>query len=687
MSTDELRTEGSRQEEDRPAAGVTDPRIERSAGRKQPRSGRTLSTVVVIVGALLIVAASFRLLAAGGEGRTGDGTPTASVRRGRLTVSVTEGGTLRAMRSLEIKSEVEGNNQILEIVEEGTVITREDVEAGKVLMRLDDSSLRDREADRETSYLNAEASYVQAKENYDIQVKQNTSNINAARLRVRFARMELERYLGSALAARLLEEEEFDFALLQGIAQGVVEEILGSESTTEALRDVYDADLPAGRLPLGGQAQQRLRDLSADVQLADQELERAQDTLKWSEQLAEREYVSANQLTADQLSYNRATVRVQSAQEELRLFIRYTLPREAESRWSDYEEALLDLDRVEARARSEMAQASATRQSRERNYHLEKERLERTRQMIEKSTIRATTPGVVVYASTVDPRRYRNNPIQEGSSVRENETIITIPDVSTMAVRVNIQETDIARVRPGQPSRITVEALEGSSFPGTVTRISPMASSEHRWLNPDIMVYETDIRMEEVPDNDVTPGMSATAEIIIAELEDVLYVPLQAVSTYRGRRVCWVRTPDGPQRRTVETGYFTDRFVEIRDGLHEGEQVYLAPPEGVDEEDLEGIAPEDLLDEEPDAEAPEPDEEAGELQELQQRMQQMSPEERQEFIQNLPEEQRNRLMQQFQRSSPGDVPGQGGDGPGRGAGAGPGRGGGSGGGAGRPGAQ
>ncbi|MFW6118897.1 MAG: efflux RND transporter periplasmic adaptor subunit [Planctomycetota bacterium] len=667
MSTNEKRTA-----EHPPGA----PRPERDSTGSETGATRTLRKPAIIIGALLLLllAGSFRLLAAGGENASGDTVPTTAVRRGQLVVSVTEGGTLNALESLEVKSEVEGNNQILEIVDEGTVITREDVENGKVLVRLDASDLEDREADREISFQTAEASYVQAKENYEIQVKQNTSNVNSARLEVKFARMELERYLGSELAARLLAEEEqedFDFALLQGMAQQLVENILGSEATRAALREVYQENLPQGGLQLGGIAQQRLRDLSAELQLAVQEMERAEDTLIWTQRLAERDYVSGNQLTADRLSANRAEVRVESTQEELHLFIRYTLPKEAEQRWSDYEEALLSLDRVEARARSELAQAEANLNSRQRTYELEQERLEKTREMIEKSTIRATEPGVVVYASTTDPRRYRNNPIEEGTSVRQNETIISVPNLETLAARVNVHETDISKIQRGQKARISVEAQEGTQFPGEVARISPMASSEHRWLNPDVMVYETDVRLTEVPEG-LTPGMSATAEIIIAELEAALYVPLQAVNTYRGQRVCWVKTPDGPRRRNIETGYFTDKYVEIRDGLREGELVYLAPPEELQEEleEIQALVPEkaeeELPAEEQEAEQPEAEEQDDsevDVQELLSRMEGMSRDERREFIQNLSDQERSRLMEQWQRPGGGPRPGGGQGGP------------------------
>jgi HlyD family secretion protein len=542
------------------------------------RRGTSRLTVAAVI-AVLVVVSVFALLvrAAGGEAAGQEDIPTAKVQRGQFVVKVTEGGTLRAMESLEIKSEVEGNNQILEVVPEGTVITPQDVADGKVLVQLDVSDQEEQKTSREISYRNAESSYVQASENFAIQEKQNESNIAASELKNKFSVMELERYLGAALAQKLLAGES-DFFQLGALALQQVEEILGPELSADVLAGMPPQPPAQDGTELGGVAKQTLRELSADVQLAEQELQQAAEQLTYSKQLFERQYISRNELTGDELDTQRRDVQLESAKEELRLFIRYTLAKEAEQRFSDYEEAVRELDRVKARAESELAQAKANLDSREATYRLEKDRLEKGNQMIQKATIVATKPGVVVYASTSDPWRRRSNPIQEGSSVRENETILTVPDLKTMAARVSVHETEIGKVKAGQAAWVQVEALPGQRFPAKVANISPMASSEHRFLNPDVMVYETDVALTEIPEN-ATPGMSATAEIIIADIDDALTVPVQAVTTHGRDRVCWVKTAGGHELRRVQCGHFSPTRVQILDGLDEGEEVFLAPPE------------------------------------------------------------------------------------------------------------
>jgi hypothetical protein len=117
-----------------------------------------------------------------------------------------------------------------------------------------------------------------------------------------------------------------------------------------------------------------------------------------------------------------------------------------------------------------------------------------------------------------------------------------------------------------------------------------MAKSQS-WHSQDVRVYETDVQLDtstlppDIDPSDLNPGMSATVEIIVAELKDVLHIPVQAVSTYKGDRICWVKTPEGPEVRKVKTGHFTNTQVEILEGLKEGTEVYMAPATELDRKD------------------------------------------------------------------------------------------------------
>jgi multidrug efflux pump subunit AcrA (membrane-fusion protein) len=76
---------------------------------------------------------------------------------------------------------------------------------------------------------------------------------------------------------------------------------------------------------------------------------------------------------------------------------------------------------------------------------------------------------------------------------------------------------------------------------------------------------------------DLKPGVSARAEIVIAELENVLKIPVQCVTTHDGHKVVQVRRGEAVETVPVETGQFNDRFIEIHEGLTTGDQVSLSP--------------------------------------------------------------------------------------------------------------
>jgi len=558
-------------------------------GRRRPgpprRRGKALRTSLAVV--LLIIAASlgYGLLAEGKRAGSDEAVPTAEVKRGDLTVTVEERGAIYSMKPLEVQSEVEGRNMLLEIVDEGTILTQEDVDEGRIIIKLDSSSLEETISDWRIEVFQAEAAYVQAKENHDIQLKQNESNIAAAELNLRFARMDAARYLGAELAAQLLRQgiESVD---LGAMARAAAERMLEAESGEEA-------SLPPGQAAagqLGGEARQRLRTLTARAQLAAKELTRAEEQLTWSQRLAEKKYISANELVRDKIAAQRRRVQLSAAEEELELFLRYTLQKDAQQLLSDCVESQRDLERVQARVRSQLAQSEANLRSREASYNLEAERLKKSETMLANCTIRAPRPGRVAYGSSAGGswgRRGRGQVnIELGAAIPENQVIVRIPDMSALSVKVNVSEKDIDKVKVGQPAIITIEATPGKTLPGQVVRISPMASSTQAWLNPDTKVYETEVAVRAVPEMFI-PGMSANVRIVVAQLKDVVHMPIQAVIKEQGYSVCWVKGADRPVPRRIEAGLSTGTRVQIKSGVRPGEWVYLAPP---DEASLEELA-------------------------------------------------------------------------------------------------
>jgi len=526
--------------------------------------------LVILISIVCVVGVTILLLAtkAGKSMSADDELSTFTVRRDNLIVKVTESGSIRARNTIEIKSQREHSATILNIVPEGTYITQEDVDNGKVLIELDAAQVEEELTQREMDLASAEASYTEAKESHQIQVKQNESDITASELKVKFAMIDLRKYLGDSVAQKF---------------------VASAETLPEELDDIAAlVDDPQ----LGGDALQSLRALTEDISLKEQTFLLARSRLVWSQKLFEKKYISQTDLEADSLDKDRKEISWKQAQTGTDLFKKYEFPKQAVQLLSDYNESKRALDRTYASARSRLAQAQARLKSAESNLEQRKERLNRTAKQIEVSTITAPAPGLVTYGSSSEGfgRRWRQGPIEEGGSVREHQTIISLPDMTKMMASISVHESSVDKVRPGQKATLVMDAFPDKTFSGEVIKVAPLPDQQQNWLSPDLKVYATEVSIDGTYDF-LKPGMSAKVEILVERLENVIIVPVQVVANRGGKKVCYV-LGSGPQERKVKTGSFNDTFVQILDGLEVGEKVLLSPPKITESEDQTDSEPE-----------------------------------------------------------------------------------------------
>ena len=523
---------------------------------KQNRNRKVLKSIgVFVIIAAVIAAVSLPGLLSGKKNSKVSAYASYEVQRGDLTVSVTESGSIAARQSVDIKSEVEGRTTIISIVDEGTYITQQDVDEGKILVELDSSNLKKQLNQQEITFASVEAAYTEAKESYGIQKLQNESNISVSKLTVRFTLIDLKKYLGESIAAGLVNRSPDDPTLTGFI--------------TLLIKD------PA----LGGEAKQNNSILEAKISLAQETAKQAESKLSWSERLFAKAIISRIDLERDQLTKQRSSVEVSQAVTALALFKKYEFPKAAEKFLSDHHEALRELERTQAQTRAMLAQAEAKLNTAELTYELQKEQLETLQKQLVACIIKAPTVGLVIYGSSGSSSRYRSSEsrIELGAEVYQRQKILSIPNTSEMSVDTKVHETSVDKVRPGQRAVITLDAFPDIELSGKVVRVAPLPDSSRSWLNPGIKVYNTQVSIDG-SHKFLKPGMSAKVSIIVEELNDVLYVPLQAVTNRDGNRVCFINDDEGLSFRKVVTGAFNEHFIVINEGLQEGDSVSLNPP-------------------------------------------------------------------------------------------------------------
>jgi HlyD family secretion protein len=160
---------------------------------------------------------------------------------------------------------------------------------------------------------------------------------------------------------------------------------------------------------------------------------------------------------------------------------------------------------------------------------------------------------------------------QVGGPASSQAPLFTLLDVSRMDLPVQVDETEISRVKLGQRAEVTLDAITGQKFTGTVTTIAPSAQ-----VVQNIAVFIVTVTMPN-PDGQLRAGMTAEAEIISQQIENATLVPKRAVQTVRRRSYVDVLGQDGKTTEPVRvtTGPDDGSSIVITDGLEPGQTVVL----------------------------------------------------------------------------------------------------------------
>jgi HlyD family secretion protein len=317
------------------------------------------------------------------------------------------------------------------------------------------------------------------------------------------------------------------------------------------------ADFEAAKLALeeyeSGTFLQEKGVLESEHFVAQENLRRAEEYLRYSMRLADRGYVTGVQLEADRFAVEKARKELENSTTKLDVLHRFT--------------KLKTTNRLKANVET----AEARWRSRQNSHNLDEERLKTLEDQLAKCHILAPTSGQVVYANLPSGEPL----IAEGKPVRERQIIVRLPDPKRMQVLTRVNESRIDRVKVGMTAKIRMDAFPNVVLTGTVRSVSeyplPAASPYST-----IKEYGAEITIDDAPPG-ARSGMTAQAAIEVERLEQALQVPVQAVLE-RGKRFFCVVESDGEiVAREVKVGSANDQSVVIASGLQEGERVVLAP--------------------------------------------------------------------------------------------------------------
>ncbi len=468
-----------------------------------------------------------------------------SVTRSDLPIIVTERGNLESQRKTTIRNEVEnqgssrggsGETQILFIVPNGQA-----VKEGDLLVELDSAPIRDRLDTQVLAHEKAAADRVTATSKHKNQGTQNETNIAKASLTVELAKLLLNKYK---------DKDMGDYKLLRDKVMGDIEDannkILESQANMELKKTERDGFDTLFKLGYRGKAE-----------------------------LDQKHYsflTSQNSLTA---ATNRLETLIATSQQ----LSDFDQKMQLLTLNGGVDTAKRDLIQTGENNKALLAQAEAARLKAVRSEAKEMERLNKLKDQLKKCEIYAPHDGMVVYASM--DRRRGGTPIAEGTTVRQRQRILTLPNLSRMQVKTTVHESVLNQVYTGQSVIVRMDAFPDRTYRGTVTSVAVLPD-RGGWGSNDIKVYETIITIDEEVE-DLKPGMTAVVEIHVDRLRDVLSVPVQAVMQIGRDNWCYVDTAGKVERRVIRLGQTNDKFVHIKEGLSDGDRVVLNPMSILDE--------------------------------------------------------------------------------------------------------
>ena len=482
-----------------------------------PPRRRHLYRWLIPAAALVIVALSLAMFPRGTTNVLTD-QPTTRVQRGPLLISVIESGTIRPREQIVLKNELEQDAKILFIVPEGAQVKK-----GDLLCELDVTEQTSRLLERRIRVQSAESNVVFADENLKIAENQGLSDIEAAALLYDFAQRDLKQYLEGEYKKLLLEAE-------------------------------------------------------TKIQIANEKVQRAVEKYNWSQKLFDQKYLSETELKADKLAADEARLSLQLAEADLKLLTDYTYPRKLVELEANVKQSEMALERTKRKVAAARAQAEAELKANKAMLEDESGDMRELEAEVAHAKIHAPIDGQVLYASSVaddwdddDPR------IEEGAIVNERGDIIYLPTANAFNVDVKIVEVNLRKIRVGLPVRITVDAMPGKTFTGHVEKIAPLPDASSRFMNPNLKVYNTSIALDN-PDPMLRNGMSCRIEVFVQRHEDVLAVPVQAVTRVGGVPTVYVVENGQAVPRPIDIGLDNTRMVHVSEGLKGDEIVLLNPP-------------------------------------------------------------------------------------------------------------
>lgn len=457
------------------------------------------------------------------------------VRRGPMTISISERASVEAERKKAITNGLQWAVTIKHVVPDGTL-----VQEGDLIIEFECKELEDAISRQKLDLISAESSLTDATEKLNMTKEQTANKVAKAQAAVLEAKANRDRYI--------------------------------------------EGEWPVKK----NEAESQVTLASKDLALVQQDL----DFMKQANELPElkdNKPYSAKQLEAKQLEVDRAKLSLEKARSSLQMLIEYDDPKERRRLDMAVRDADLDLKIAVIEEKSELRMAEGSLQSAQIRRDSTKAELDKMLEDYALMTTKADRAGLVIYKTTRNHWEQSNVVVAVGEKINPRQQLMIIPDMTSIMIRTKVGESIVTQVRPGLEAYVRLDALPNQLFNGRIARVNPVADPQNRWDGNE-RTYTVMIEIDPGQALDLKPDMTGKAEIILARIEDTTYCPIAAVFTERRQTYAWRLSGGDWQQSPVKVGRLNDSHAEILEGLAMGDVVRLAPPPGYKVQDEQGDA-------------------------------------------------------------------------------------------------
>jgi RND family efflux transporter MFP subunit len=318
---------------------------------------------------------------------------------------------------------------------------------------------------------------------------------------------------------------------------------------------------------LEGTYQTEESSLLGEIALAKQELRKSQLASASSERLVAKGSIKSLQQEADQYAVENSQGTLDSALARLKVLRELTQKK-----------MLVQFD-------SEIEKAKALVNSDQSILDEEQGKQADLEKQIEACDMRAPADGICVYSNRYSSRGGSAEFVVEaGAVVREQQSIVRLPDPTKMQVKAKISEGNITLVQEGMPVKIGVDAITNMELLGRVTKVNRYAEPSS-FFSSQIKEYAVFIQIINPP-SEIRTGMTAEVRIFVDQRPDAIQVPVHGLYEHGNKTYCLVKKGLQFETRAVSVSATNDTSVAIGEGLQVGDTIVLNPRKHLDLMDL-----------------------------------------------------------------------------------------------------